>query len=309
MILVTGGAGFIGSAFVRIVDNPVVYDALTYSGRLENLQGVPHTFIKGDIRDKEKLEKVVNDYGIDIIVNFAAESHVDRSISDPGTFLVNVEGVVNLLNICRKYGIRLVHISTDEVYGERENATEDSPLNPSSPYAASKAAGDLFIKAYVRTYGVDAIIIRPSNNYGPRQYPEKFIPKTIIRTLLGLEVPIYGDGSQVRDWIYVEDTVRLIKDLMKNGKSGEIYNLPGNNHITNLELVKLIGKIMNKEVKIKFVKDRPGHDRLYSMKSKLKYEVTPLEEGLRKTIEWYINNEWWWRGLINDRYFKLDEPW
>ncbi|MEM3830421.1 MAG: GDP-mannose 4,6-dehydratase, partial [Conexivisphaerales archaeon] len=172
------------------------------------------------------------------------------------------------------------------------------------------ASADLFVRAYVRTYKVEAIIIRPSNNYGPRQFPEKFIPKAIIRTLLGLHVPIYGDGKAERDWMFVEDTGRIIADLIEKAEwSGEVYNIPGGQRISNLDLIKLLGEVIGREIKVKFVSDRPGHDRRYCMTTRLKYDVTPIREGLRKTYEWYVENEWWWRPLINDKFFKEDEPW
>jgi dTDP-glucose 4,6-dehydratase len=235
---------------------------------------------------------------------------VDRSIYKPqDSVTTNVLGTINVLEAAKRFGFKYVHISTDEVYGE-ECGDEDSPLNPSSPYSASKASADLFVKAYVRTYNVNAVIVRPSNNYGPRQFPEKFIPKIIIRTLLGLHVPIYGDGKQERDWIFVEDTARIIADLLERAEwKGEVYNIPGKQTVSNLELVKLLSEVMGKEVRIKFVSDRPGHDRRYCMNTRLSYETTPLKDGLRKTYEWYLENEWWWRPLIADKFFKEDEPW
>jgi dTDP-glucose 4,6-dehydratase len=313
-VAVLGGAGFIGSAFVRELNGrgvrPLVIDALTYAGRLENLQGTEHDFVKLDIRD-EKLHDVLKGFKPDVVINFAAETHVDRSIYKPQDFVTtNILGTVNVLEAARRFGFSYVHISTDEVYGE-ECADESSPLNPSSPYSAAKASADLFVKAYVRTYKVKAIIVRPSNNFGPRQFPEKLIPKAIIRTLKGLHVPVYGDGKQERDWIYVEDTARVIADLLdKASWEGEVYNLPGNQRLTNLELLNLLSQVMGKEIKIKLVSDRPGHDRRYCMRNtKLSYQVTPLREALRKTVEWYVNNSWWWEPLINDRFFLEDEPW
>jgi len=306
--LVTGGAGFIGSAFIRKVENPVVLDALTYAGRKENLEGVDHVFIKGNISNYDEVKKVVDEYKVDVIVNFAAETHVDRSIVDPRPFLEsNVFGVINLLQIAREKGIRLVHISTDEVYGDNE-ADENSPLRPSSPYSASKASADMFVLSYVRTYSVDAMIIRPSNNYGPRQFPEKLIPKTIIMTLLGKEVPVYGDGKQMRDWIFVEDTVELIKKVAESGERGRIYNIPGGHSITNIELIDKIGRIMGKEVKKKFVKDRPGHDRFYKMKPSLSYTTMSIDEGLERTVNWYLKNRTWWEPLIKDSFVN-NVPW
>ncbi len=306
--LVTGGAGFIGSSFVREVNNAVVLDALTYAGRKENLEGIECSFIEGNIKDYEVVKKAIEDHKIDMIVNFAAETHVDRSIVNPKPFLEsNVEGVVNLLQVARDKRVRLIHISTDEVYGDNE-ADESSPLNPSSPYSASKASADLFIKAYVRTYGVDALIVRPSNNYGPRQFPEKLIPKTIIRTIFDKPIPVYGDGSQMRDWIYVEDTVKLIRQIAENGEGGRIYNLPGGHLATNLEIINKIGEIMGKKVRVQFVKDRPGHDKFYKMKTSLQYRTTSLEEGLRRTVEWYLRNRGWWEPLLKDDFVDR-VPW
>lgn len=310
-IAVLGGAGFIGSAFVRELNKrgikPIVVDLLTYAGRLENLKDTDHEFVKADVRD-QSIHEILKQ--ADLVVNFAAETHVDRSIYKPQDFVTtNVLGTINVLEAARRFGFKYVHISTDEVYGE-ECGDEDSPLNPSSPYSASKASADLFVKAYVRTYNVNAVIVRPSNNYGPRQFPEKFIPKIIIRTLLGLHVPIYGDGKQERDWIFVEDTARIIADLLERAEwKGEVYNIPGKQTVSNLELVKLLSEVMGKEVRIKFVSDRPGHDRRYCMNTGLSYETTPLKDGLRKTYEWYLENEWWWRPLIADKFFKEDEPW
>jgi len=310
-IAVLGGAGFIGSAFVRELNKrgikPLVVDLLTYAGRLENLKDTDHEFVKADVRD-QSIHEILKQ--AEIVVKFAAETHVDRSIYKPQDFVTtNVLGTINVLESARRFGFKYAHISTDEVYGE-ECGDEDSPLNPSSPYSASKASADLFVKAYVRTYKVKTIILRPSNNYGPRQFPEKFIPKIIIRTLLGLHVPIYGDGKAERDWIFVEDTARIIADLLERAEwEGEVYNIPGKQTVSNLELVKLLSEVMGKEVRIKFVSDRPGHDRRYCMNTRLSYETTPLKEGLRKTYEWYLENEWWWRPLIADKFFKEDEPW
>ena len=318
-MIVVGGAGFIGSAFVRELNRrgikPLVIDFLTYAGRLENLVGTQHEFVRADVRGEEIHEligKAIKSGAVDdVVVNFAAETHVDRSIYRPQDFVTtNVLGPINLLEAARKYNFRYVHISTDEVYGE-ECADEDSPLRPSSPYSASKASADLFVKAYVRTYGVKAIIVRPSNNYGPRQFPEKLIPKAIIRTLMGLHVPVYGDGKAERDWIYVEDTARVIYEVIKEKAEwkGEVYNIPGNQRYTVLEVLKALEEVMGREVKIKFVGDRPGHDRRYCMTTKLKYEVTPLKEGLKKTVDWYLNNKWWWEPLVSDKFFMEDEPW
>ncbi|ACR41253.1 dTDP-glucose 4,6-dehydratase [Saccharolobus islandicus] len=313
-IMVLGGAGFIGSAFVRELNSrkikPLVFDLLTYAGRLENLSGTDYDFVKGDIRDS-KLHDVIASFRPEIIVNFAAETHVDRSIYKPQDFVTtNILGTVNILEALRLYNFKYVHVSTDEVYGE-ECADENSPLNPSSPYSASKASADLLVKSYVRTYNVEAIIVRPSNNYGPRQFPEKFIPKTIIRTLLGLHVPIYGDGKQERDWIYVEDTAKIIADLLSKAEwKGNVYNLPGGQKVTNIEIIKLLEEIMNRKIEVRFVSDRPGHDKRYCMiNTKLRYTSTTLADGLRKVYEWYINNRWWWESLISNKFFREDEPW
>ncbi|ACP49275.1 NAD-dependent epimerase/dehydratase [Sulfolobus islandicus Y.N.15.51] len=313
-IMVLGGAGFIGSAFVRELNSrkikPLVFDLLTYAGRLENLSGTDYDFVKGDIRDS-KLHDVIASFRPEIIVNFAAETHVDRSIYKPQDFVTtNILGTVNILEALRLYNFKYVHVSTDEVYGE-ECADENSPLNPSSPYSASKASADLLVKSYVRTYNVEAIIVRPSNNYGPRQFPEKFIPKTIIRTLLGLHVPIYGDGKQERDWIYVEDTAKIIADLLSKAEwKGNVYNLPGGQRVTNIEIIKLLEEIMNRKIEVRFVSDRPGHDKRYCMiNTKLRYTSTTLADGLRKVYEWYVNNRWWWEPLISNKFFREDEPW
>ncbi|MCH4816149.1 MAG: dTDP-glucose 4,6-dehydratase [Saccharolobus sp.] len=313
-IMVLGGAGFIGSAFVRELNlrkiKPLVFDLLTYAGRLENLSGTDYDFVKGDIRDS-KLHEVIASFRPEIVVNFAAETHVDRSIYKPQDFVTtNILGTINILEALRLYNFKYVHISTDEVYGE-ECADENSPLNPSSPYSASKASADLLVRSYVRTYDVEAIIVRPSNNYGPRQFPEKFIPKTIIRTLLGLHVPIYGDGKQERDWIYVEDTAKIIADMLSKAEwKGDVYNLPGGQRVTNIEVIKLLEEIVNRKIEVRFVSDRPGHDKRYCMiNTKLRYTSTTLADGLRKVYEWYVNNRWWWESLISNKFFREDEPW
>ncbi len=328
--LVIGGAGFMGSNFVRYIlrrysdAEVLVYDKLTYAGRIENLHDVWNDkrfrFVKADICDEEKLMSVVKEFEPDVIINFAAETHVDRSINEPSPFLrTNVFGVFTLLEVCRKLGVPLlVHISTDEVYGDlwgREPVDEEAPFRPSSPYSASKASGDLLCQAYWRTYGVPVIIVRPCNNYGPYQYPEKLIPKTIIRALHNRPIPIYGKGDQVRDWLYVEDFAEALDVIVRKGSRGEAYNVPGFNERRNIEVVETILKLMNKPLSlIKHVEDRPGHDRRYAMKGDKIQALgwrprTPWIEGLRKTIEWYLHNEWWWRPLIRDEYFELDTPW
>jgi len=327
-ILITGGAGFIGSNFIRHElsrhsDIEIFnLDKLTYSGRLENLLEVEkdsrYHFVKGDIQDRAVVEEIVAK-GIDIIVNLAAETHVDRSIVEAGTFVMtDIYGTYNLLVAARKYNVqRFVQVSTDEVYGSIEKGSfkEIDPLNPSSPYSASKAGGDLIAKAFHATYGLDVVISRSSNNFGPFQYPEKLIPKLILRTLHNKPLPLYGDGKQVRDWIYVEDNCEAIDMTMRKGKSGEIYNVASGIERTNLDVAKLILQALEKpENLIQFVLDRPGHDRRYSLDIskvrklgwKLKYG---FEEALRRTITWYAKNEWWWQPLLKDRFVQLDTPW
>ncbi len=328
--LVTGGAGFMGSNFVRYILTKyndsmiIVYDKLTYAGRLENLHDMKNNpgfkFVKADICDEEKLMKVVKEFQPDVIVNFAAQTHVDRSINEPAPFLkTNVYGVFNILETARRLEVPLVvHISTDEVYGDlwgKEPADEEAPFKPSSPYSASKASGDLLCQAYWRTYRLPVIIVRPSNNYGPYQYPEKFIPKIIIRALHDKPIPIYGRGEQVRDWLYVEDFAEALDIVINKGSRGEAYNMPGFNERKNLEVVETILKLMGKPLTlIKHVEDRPGHDRRYAMKGDKILALgwkpkTPWIKGLEKTIKWYIENEWWWKPLLSDDYFQLDTPW
>ncbi|MGC9153923.1 MAG: dTDP-glucose 4,6-dehydratase [Vulcanisaeta sp.] len=321
-ILVTGGAGFIGSNFVRLsqyLGNDVaVYDAFTYAGRHENLPRDVEV-VNGDIADYDRLRDAVRRIHPEVIVNFAAETHVDRSIVNPEPFIrTNVYGVYTILKVVREFGVRFIHISTDEVYGDvegREPADENTVLRPSNPYAATKAAGDALIMAFHRTYGIDAIIVRPSNNYGPYQYPEKLIPRTVIRALNDLPVVIHGDGSQRRDWLYVEDTCRAILTIIEKGVPGEIYNVPGFNEKSVLQVVEDVLQILNKpKTLIRFVGDRPGQDKRYVMKGDkiLSLGWRPLiswEDGLKKTIKWYLENDWWWRPLLNDEFFRKDMPW
>jgi dTDP-glucose 4,6-dehydratase len=313
-MLITGGAGFIGSNFVRyLLKNHldwkiIVLDALTYAGRKENLQDVWDriTFIHGDIRKREDVERVAKD--IDVIVNFAAETHVDRSIIEAGSFvLTDVLGTYNLLEACRKFDIKkFIQIGTDEEYGHILNGSfkEEDKLNPRNPYAASKASASLMCQAYFETYGLPAVITRSTNNYGPFQHPEKFIAKTITYALLNRKIPIYGTGKNVRDWIFVEDNCEAIDLVLQKGKAGEIYNIAGKQELENIEVVKTILKLMNKpESLIEFVKNRPGHDLRYSLDiSKIgKLGWKPkigFEEGIKKTIEWYKANEWWWKPVI-----------
>ena len=311
-LLITGGAGFIGSNFVRHMLNSeheiVVLDKLTYAGRMENLQDIIDKieFHRGDICNEEDVAKLAKD--VDAIINFAAESHVDRSIQTPEPFIrTDVLGTFRLLEACRKYNVdRFVHISTDEVYGSIEEGsfTELDPLDPSSPYSASKAGADLLCKAYYKTYGLPVLITRSSNNYGPYQYPEKLIPVLIIRALNNQPLPIYGDGTNVRDWLYVEDNCIAIKLVLEKGKAGEIYNIGANDELRNIDVAKLILKELDKpESLIRFVEDRPGHDYRYSLdttkirelgwKPKIKFK-----EGIKKTVEWYIKNRWWWEPIV-----------
>ncbi len=319
-LLVTGGCGFIGSNFIRYVlrehpgDEVLNLDKLTYAGNpanLRDLAGDPrYRFARGDICSREDVENAM-DWGPDAIVNFAAETHVDRSIVDPEAFLVtDILGVFRLLEACRERGVRLVHISTDEVYGsiEKGSFTEESPLRPNSPYAASKAGGDLLVRAYVRTYGVDAVIVRSSNNYGPYQYPEKVIPLFITNLLEGRKVPLYGDGSNVRDWLYVEDNCRAIDLVLRKGRTGEVYNVGAGQERSNLELTRSILALMGLgEEKIAWVPDRPGHDYRYSVDWSKVRELgweprVTLEEGLKRTVEWYRENRHWWEPIKSGEF-------
>jgi dTDP-glucose 4,6-dehydratase len=320
-----------GSNFVRyLVRNLgdariLVYDKLTYAGRIENLHDVNESnrlrFVKGDICDEELLKHVLREFQPDIVINFAAETHVDRSINNPAPFLqTNVLGVFVVLEVLRKLDVGIVNISSDEVYGDLHGvngkADETWPLNPSNPYSASKASGDMLIKAYGRTYGLKYIIVRPSNNYGPYQHPEKLIPRTVIRLLLGKPATIYGDGSQVRDWLYVEDFCKALHTIIAKGSSYEIYNVCPNQFASVREIVEKVVEIMNKDRTrdIIFIRGRPGEDRRYAMECSKVRELgwrpeTTLEQGLRKTIEWYLRNEWWWRPLLDETYVLEDEPW
>ncbi|MEM3730861.1 MAG: dTDP-glucose 4,6-dehydratase [Candidatus Bathyarchaeia archaeon] len=313
-VLVTGGAGFIGSNFVHYMIEKhrayeiIVLDKLTYAGRKENLQDVLSkiTFVEGDVCKKEDVEKVVR--GCDFVLNFAAETHVDRSVVEAGSFvLTNVFGTYNLLEACRRFEVKkFVQISTDEVYGHifQGSFKEENKLSPRNPYSASKASADLLCTSFFETYGLPVIITRSTNNYGYYQHPEKLVPKTIIYALLNKKIPIYGEGKNVRDWIFVKDNCEAIDLVLHKGESGEIYNIAGKQELENIQLVKTILKLMNKpESLIHFVKDRPGHDLRYSLDiskiEKLGWKPkTKFEEGIRKTIEWYKANEWWWRPII-----------
>lgn len=326
-IVVTGGAGFIGGNFVHYMlkkykDYKIIcLDKLTYAGNLETLEPVMDNenfkFIKGDIADREFIYKLFEEEKPEIIVNFAAESHVDRSIEDPGIFLqTNVMGTNVLLDACRKYGIKRYHqVSTDEVYGDlpldRPDLffTEETPLHTSSPYSASKASADLLVQAYYRTFKLPITISRCSNNYGPYHFPEKLIPLMIANALNEKPLPIYGKGENVRDWLYVEDHCRAIDMIIHNGKVGEVYNIGGHNEKTNLEVVKTIIRELGKsEDLIKYVPDRPGHDMRYAIdptkiKNELGWEpLTLFDEGIKKTIKWYLDNKEWWTNIINGEY-------
>ena len=322
-VLVTGGAGFIGSNFIRYAlkehaDWQIInLDKLTYAGNLENLRDVEedtrYHFVKGDIADANLVRSLLSE-NIEAVVNFAAESHVDRSIMDSAPFIdTNVRGTQVLLESAREQGTRLfLQVSTDEVYGSlgtEGKFTEESPLLPNSPYSASKASADLLCRAYYHTYGLPVMITRCSNNYGPFQFPEKFIPLVITNAREEREIPLYGDGLNVRDWIYVEDHCRALDMVIQKGRPGEIYNVGGSCEKTNLELVKLILDFLGKpQSLIKFVADRPGHDRRYALEtSKIEHELewepsVYFERGLRETVKWYTGNEDWWRRIKSGEY-------
>jgi len=322
-LLVAGGAGFIGSNYVRrrLAEHPgdavVVLDKLTYAGRRENLAGLDELrweLIEADIADREAARAVVE--GCDAVVNFAAESHVDRSIEEPGEFITtDVYGTYVLLEAARDAGIRHLQVSTDEVYGDLElgSATEESPLNPSSPYSASKAGGDLLVSAFARTYSAEALIIRASNNYGPRQYPEKLIPLCILNALAGDPLPVYGDGMQVRNWLYVEDCCAAIDTVLERGEPGQAYNVGGPDELPNIEVVRRILALSDRdESLIEYVTDRPGHDRRYSL-SAARLEAlgwraaVHFDEGIERTVAWYRDNEWWWEPIRSGEYREYYE--
>jgi dTDP-glucose 4,6-dehydratase len=323
-ILVTGGAGFIGSAFVRNTlaerhDTDIVtYDKLTYAGNLDNLEPVAgnprHRFVQGDICDAGAVQSVFAETSPDAVVHFAAESHVDRSIMDPGAVIeTNVRGTATLLDAARRAGIgRFLHVSTDEVYGDIDapsEADETFPLRPSSPYAASKAGSDLLALAYIRTYGLPVIVTRASNNYGPYQFPEKLIPLMIANALEGRPLPVYGDGLQVRDWLHVDDHCRAILSVLLRGREGEVYNVAGTCHLPNIEVVQRLLKIVGApESLITRVSDRPGHDRRYALrgdKIALDTGFVPeidFDRGLAQTVQWYRDNGEWIRRVRSGAY-------
>lgn len=326
-IIVTGGAGFIGANFVYYMlanhpdDEIICLDALTYAGNMETmeraLKNPRFKFVKGDIADRKAVYKLFEEEKPDVIVNFAAESHVDRSITNPELFLqTNIIGTSVLLDACRKYGIKRYHqVSTDEVYGDlpldRPDLffTEETPIHTSSPYSASKASADLLVQAYHRTFKVPVTISRCSNNYGPYHFPEKLIPLMIVNVLHDKQLPVYGKGENVRDWLYVEDHCSAIDLIIRKGTIGEVYNIGGHNEKTNLEVVKTIIKELGKsEDLIKYVTDRPGHDRRYAIDpTKIRRELgweptTRFEEGIKETIAWYKENEAWWSRITSGEY-------
>ncbi len=342
--LVTGGAGFIGSNFIIYMLNKyddvkiINVDSLTYAGNLENLKSVENSpnykFVQADIRDREAISKIFDENTIDYVVNFAAESHVDRSISDPDIFVqTNVLGTVNLLNIAKaawmigddtyREGVKFHQVSTDEVYGslgETGFFMETTPLCPHSPYSSSKAASDMFVKAYHDTYKLPINITRCSNNYGPFQFPEKLIPLIMNNTLLHKDLPVYGDGMQVRDWLYVDDHCKAIDMVIRDGVDGEVYNVGGHNERPNIFIVKTIIEYIKENVDptvgehmIKYVADRKGHDRRYGIDpQKIKdalgwYPETCFEVGIKKTLQWYLDNQDWVKNVTSGEYQKYYE--
>lgn len=341
-ILVTGGAGFIGSNFIKYMLNKydnyriINLDALTYAGNLENLSGIcdsNYKFIRSDIRDTRDVDKIFIKYDIDTVINFAAESHVDRSIENPKIFLTtNILGTQVLLDVAKKYwkkypndkydkefkkDVKYIQVSTDEVYGalgETGLFTEATPLAPNSPYSASKASADMIVRSYHETFGMPVNITRCSNNYGPYQFPEKLIPLMINNCKCNRELPVYGNGMQIRDWLHVRDHCSAIDTVLHKGKTGEVYNVGGNNEKTNIDIVKLIIKSLGKsENLIKYVKDRPGHDRRYAIdNTKIFTELGwkpewTFEFGIEDTIQWYLKNSIWVDNIISGEYTKYYE--
>jgi len=333
-LMVTGGAGFIGSNFIRHMFNTypeyqlINLDKLTYAGNLENLKDIAdiagesgrYSFVRGDIADKALVESLLRD-GVDAVINFAAESHVDRSIDDSKIFVdTNVVGTQVLLDACLKYKLnRYIQISTDEVYGSlgpTGKFSETTPLAPNSPYSASKTSADLFVRAYYETYGLNTLITRCSNNYGPYQFPEKLIPLFITNAYAGKALPLYGDGMNVRDWIFVTDHCKAIDLVLHSGKPGQVYNIGGNAEKNNTEITKTILKALDKpESLIKYVKDRPGHDRRYAIDdTKIKNELGwsreyDFESGMQETVNWYLENRSWWEKIKTGEYLKFYSRW
>jgi dTDP-glucose 4,6-dehydratase len=326
-LLVTGGAGFIGTNFIRHIrqEHPdweiTNLDKLTYAGNLENLKDMQdqpgYHFVKGDIADRKLVDKLLNQ-GFDVIVNFAAESHVDRSILDASPFIeTNVKGTQVLLEGAKKHGIqRFIQVSTDEVYGSTDSGrfTEESPLAPNSPYSASKTAADLLCRAYFKTHHLPAIVTRCTNNFGPYQFPEKLIPLAITNALEDKPIPVYGDGLNVRDWIFVSDHCRALDVVIQKGQPGEIYNIGGGNEKTNLELIRKLLELLDKpQSLIQFVTDRPAHDRRYALDcAKITTALSwkpaySFEKALSATVDWYLKNESWWRSIKSGEYAKYYE--
>lgn len=326
-MVVTGGAGFIGSNFIfyMLKVHPeiriVCLDKLTYAGNISTLSAVMAApnfrFVKGDICSRDTVCALFQEEKPNVVINFAAESHVDRSIEDPGLFLqTNILGTATVMDACRKYGVERFHqVSTDEVYGDlpldRPDLffTEETPLHTSSPYSSSKASADLLVLSYYRTYKLPVTISRCSNNYGPYQFPEKLIPLMIINALNGKPLPVYGEGLNIRDWLYVEDHCKAIDLILQRGHTGEIYNIGGHNEMRNIDIVQLICQILNKpEELITFVKDRQGHDLRYAIDpSKMYRELawlpeTKFEAGLRRTVQWYLDNRSWWESIVSGEY-------
>ena len=324
-VLITGGAGFIGSNFIHLFmkRNPdyaiVNLDLLTYAGNLDNLLEVQnnprYTFVKGDICNRPLLQNLFKQYDISTVIHFAAESHVDRSITGPETFITtNVLGTQCLLHTAKEFwngnydGRRFLHVSTDEVYGSLGSTgyfTEDTPIAPNSPYSSSKAGSDLLVRAYFETYHFPSIITRCSNNYGPYQFPEKLIPLMITNALRDIPLPVYGDGLNIRDWLFVEDHCSAINTVLNKGTPGRVYNIGGNNEKTNIDIVKLLLAELGKPASlITYVQDRLGHDRRYAIdasriKNELDWEpATQFKDGLKRTIQWYVDNKWWWEKLL-----------
>ena len=326
-VLICGGAGFIGSEFIRnhLKNNPnskiINLDVLTIGSNLENLKELKNNrnykFIKDTIRNESLIDSLVKD--VDITINFAAESHVDRSIANPKPFLeTNILGTYSILEAIRKYDKQFIHVSTDEIYGDaygQSSFDENSQINPSNPYAATKAAADHLVSSYNRTYGINCITTRCTNNFGPHQFPEKLIPKTIIRSIKNLKVPLYGDGMQIRSWIYVNDHVQAIENLITNGTAGNVYNITAYEEITNQTIVEKILDILEKpRSMIEYVGDRPGHDKRYSIDcTKIENETKwrpqyKFDDALQQTVTWYLENQSWWEPLINDMTLH-PQPW
>ena len=342
-LLVTGGAGFIGSNFIKMMlekhpdYNIINVDSLTYAGNLKNLNDIDrnenYMFVKADIRDRKKIEEIFSNHFISYVVNFAAESHVDRSIETPETFMTtNIIGTQILLDAAKKHwktkysdkysrdykeGVKFIQISTDEVYGSLGTAgkfTEEMPLMPNNPYSASKASADIIVRAYKETFGLPVNITRCCNNFGPYQFPEKLIPLIINNCLKGIDLPVYGDGLQTRDWLHVWDHCTAIDTVIHSGISGEVYNISGDNEKTNIEIVKLIISALGKsENLIKYVKDRPGHDRRYAVDNTKITEqlgwrpVYSFDQGIKDTIEWYLQNVEWIENIISGDYANYYE--